>query len=81
MNANSIIFKSQVFQAINYDLLGEIRKSKKLFDKCLDYALALGEGEDRDNMLRFLNASKMWLVNYHSSEDRNDISSHDLIIS
>jgi hypothetical protein len=73
LDSKSIIFKALVFQAINYDLLGKTRKSHQLFGKCSEYAMKVANFSDRENMLRFLTASKMWLVNYHACEEVSEI--------
>ena len=60
VGAPAIIFKSLVYQGLNYSLLGKHQKSKKVFQQCEEFARKR-ESDSSKELLSFLEASKSWL--------------------
>ena len=72
LGSTQIILRAQVFQAVNYAILGYSNYSKKCFKRIIKKAK---ESEDWCDMISFAKASQNWLKGELAS--RNEHKGHD----
>lgn len=70
MQSTDIVFKSLVYQGLNYYLMNKQNKAKKIFINCENFA----KSRNNQNLLNFVNASKLWLISKRSRDLNNEIT-------
>jgi hypothetical protein len=71
--SNSIIIRSKIFKAINHGLLGNIRKSKKIFNSVKKL---LKETDSNNDLSRLVVASENWLQAHERKKKQNLLESN-----